>query len=178
MAWCSQAASHYLSQCWPRSLLPYGVTRPQWVDFHEEWYQLHAPSKGSIIENADLFFMFSQNFSIYKGVKITSKPWIIEWLVYHNNSLALILLFFVWNLLYDPFFYLLHRKYWIVNWNRALEGDYVNYTSWLSVDVGDDVEGWVCSQARVFNSMPWAIISVEPVPNHQHMPWKNQNWLL
>ena len=23
--------SHYLSQCWHRSLLPYGVTRPQWV---------------------------------------------------------------------------------------------------------------------------------------------------
>ena len=31
MAWCHQAPSHYLSQCWPRSLSPYGVTRPQWV---------------------------------------------------------------------------------------------------------------------------------------------------
>ena len=31
MAWCHQATSHYLSQCWPRPLLPYGVTRPQWV---------------------------------------------------------------------------------------------------------------------------------------------------
>ena len=31
MAWCHQATSHYLSQCWPRSLSPYGVTRPQWV---------------------------------------------------------------------------------------------------------------------------------------------------
>ena len=31
MAWCRQAASHYLSQCCPRSLSPYGVTRPQWV---------------------------------------------------------------------------------------------------------------------------------------------------
>ena len=28
MAWCRQATSHYLSQCWPRSLSPYGVTRP------------------------------------------------------------------------------------------------------------------------------------------------------
>ena len=33
MAWCRQATSHYLSQCWPRSLSPYGVTRPQWVNF-------------------------------------------------------------------------------------------------------------------------------------------------
>ena len=31
MAWCRQATSHYLSQCWQRSLSPYGVTRPQWV---------------------------------------------------------------------------------------------------------------------------------------------------
>ena len=31
MAWCRQATSHYLSQCWPRSMLPNGVTRPQWV---------------------------------------------------------------------------------------------------------------------------------------------------
>ena len=32
MAWCHQATSHYLSQCSPRSMLPYGVTRPQWVN--------------------------------------------------------------------------------------------------------------------------------------------------
>ena len=32
MAWCRQATSHYLSQCWPRSMLPYGVTRPQCVN--------------------------------------------------------------------------------------------------------------------------------------------------
>ena len=32
MAWCRQAPSHYLSQCWPRSMSPYGVIRPQWVN--------------------------------------------------------------------------------------------------------------------------------------------------
>ena len=32
MAWCRQATSHYLSQCWPRSTSPYGVIRPQWVN--------------------------------------------------------------------------------------------------------------------------------------------------
>ena len=31
MAWCHQAASHYLSHCWPRYVLQYGVTTPQWV---------------------------------------------------------------------------------------------------------------------------------------------------
>ena len=28
MAWCRQAISHYLSQCWPSFLSPYGITRP------------------------------------------------------------------------------------------------------------------------------------------------------
>ena len=32
MAWCHQTTSHYLSLCWPRSLSPYGITRPQWVN--------------------------------------------------------------------------------------------------------------------------------------------------
>ena len=32
MAWCHQATSHYLSQYWPRSSSPYGITRPQWVN--------------------------------------------------------------------------------------------------------------------------------------------------
>ena len=31
MAWCRQATSLYLSQCWPRSMSPNGITRPQWV---------------------------------------------------------------------------------------------------------------------------------------------------
>ena len=37
MAWCRQAPSHYLNQCWPRSPTPYDVTRPQWVKM---WAQL------------------------------------------------------------------------------------------------------------------------------------------
>ena len=32
MAWCCQATSHYLSQCWPWLMSPYGITRPQWVN--------------------------------------------------------------------------------------------------------------------------------------------------
>ena len=36
MAWCHQATSHYLSQCWLSSLLPYGVARPQWVNCNKK----------------------------------------------------------------------------------------------------------------------------------------------
>ena len=32
LAWCPQAPSHYLSQCCPRSISPYSVTRPQRVN--------------------------------------------------------------------------------------------------------------------------------------------------
>ena len=32
MAWCRQATSHYLKQCWPRCMSPYGVNRPQCVN--------------------------------------------------------------------------------------------------------------------------------------------------
>ena len=30
-AWCRQMTSHYLSQSWPNSMSPYGITGPQWV---------------------------------------------------------------------------------------------------------------------------------------------------
>ena len=32
MAWCLQATSQYLIQCWPRFMWPHGVSRPQWVN--------------------------------------------------------------------------------------------------------------------------------------------------
>ena len=44
MAGCRQAPSHYLSQCWPRSLSPYGVTRPQWV---KTWLLLHYNTRST-----------------------------------------------------------------------------------------------------------------------------------
>ena len=39
MAWCRQATSHYLGQCWPRSPMPYGVNRPQWVIYQHRLVQ-------------------------------------------------------------------------------------------------------------------------------------------
>ena len=32
MACCHQATGHYMSQCWPKSILPYGATRPAGVN--------------------------------------------------------------------------------------------------------------------------------------------------
>ena len=39
LTWCHQAASHLLNQCWPRSMSPYGVIRPQRVNFHK-WHEI------------------------------------------------------------------------------------------------------------------------------------------
>ena len=35
MACFHQATNHYLRQCWPRSMSPYGVPRPQWVKHYD-----------------------------------------------------------------------------------------------------------------------------------------------
>ena len=64
MAWCRQATSHYLSQCWPRSPLPYGVTRPRWVK--GVWHSHVLPC----IENG-------------------SNEWTIQDLFSHNHVFAL-----------------------------------------------------------------------------------------
>ena len=53
MAWCRQAASHYLSQCCPRSLSPYGVTRPQWVN----WSNVDSSSACPVITSTPLIRM-------------------------------------------------------------------------------------------------------------------------
>ena len=52
IAWCRQATSHYLSQCWPRSLEPYGINRPQWVTelpLHYVGEQLSLNSTGWLL---------------------------------------------------------------------------------------------------------------------------------
>ena len=33
VAWCCQARSHYLNQCWPRSAISYSFPRPLWVEY-------------------------------------------------------------------------------------------------------------------------------------------------
>ena len=62
MAWCRQATSHYLSQCWPRSLLPY-VIKPQWVKYvhHTIQWKLHLEIIKTLWNCLDLWFYFIVN---------------------------------------------------------------------------------------------------------------------
>ena len=59
MAWCHQATSHYLSQCWPRPPSPYGVTRAQWVN---------RPNPGPMNH------CFTTRFTVNCGSKSKSAP--------------------------------------------------------------------------------------------------------
>ena len=71
MAWCRQAASHYLDQCWPRSPTPYGVTRPNELSYH---YCLYTQENGSVL------VLFSiDHSSLYTEPLYTSmeKLWIL-----------------------------------------------------------------------------------------------------
>ena len=51
MAWCRQATSHYLTQCWPRCMLPYGVTRPQWVNLNSNFSDIWGTSPSFFIHH-------------------------------------------------------------------------------------------------------------------------------
>ena len=49
MAWCRQATSHYLSQCWPRSMSPYGILGPnELIILVNDWHIIltHWPLAG------------------------------------------------------------------------------------------------------------------------------------
>ena len=71
MAWCHQATSHYLSQCWPRSLSPYGVTRPQWVN------TMTLVRCGSNFESL-IFKLISQIYILSTTCKIAIRHWAIN----------------------------------------------------------------------------------------------------
>ena len=63
MAWCHQATSHYLSQCCPISMLPYSITRPQWVNPYNAKF---------ILEIINLYIRMFHNFSTLRWWNHTS----------------------------------------------------------------------------------------------------------
>ena len=66
MAWCHQASSHYLRQCWFRSLLVYGVTTPIWVNLQEL-----GPISQSVDELINqIFWKFSFYFNFNDSISL------------------------------------------------------------------------------------------------------------
>ena len=89
MAWCRQATSHYLNQCWPRSMSPYGVTRPQWVNYwhHIVTYILIHTGSGNTWTNLCWFIIsrvqwhsssdnFHKKYLIHQSLKLAGKSFI------------------------------------------------------------------------------------------------------
>ena len=94
MAWCHLAPSHYLRQCLPWYLSPYGITRPQWAVFtklHRHisfccyqllngrwwgkmfWIKMYwTPAKMLLLANVDEY-----NFANAEWVNLNSVSWII-----------------------------------------------------------------------------------------------------
>ena len=68
MAWCRQATSHYLSQCWTRSMSPYGSNRPQWSNLHAlvSYLCLRVASWLGTVMTSNLY-VFLQFFYIANG---------------------------------------------------------------------------------------------------------------
>ena len=64
MAWCRQATS---SQCWPRTLSPYGIIRPQWVklDFHARLRHIVSRT-GNVIHFDRILFIRTLVWYVYK----------------------------------------------------------------------------------------------------------------
>ena len=69
MVLCRQASSHYLSQCWPSSLSPYGVTRPQWVKSCEQ----KGPKEPALLRWFDVITRLFTNSSKASLWKLSSQ---------------------------------------------------------------------------------------------------------
>ena len=91
MAWCRQATSHYLSQCWPSAMPPYGVTRPiEWVAVAK----LLCSRSGIIISHAisaateNIFLIFSiKKKSTYSEKLPNQRLFYMRSATYNNNNM-------------------------------------------------------------------------------------------
>ena len=67
MAWCHQATSHYLSQCWPRFRSPCGVTKSQWVKSTLKLFERRKQNKTNTwaaIQIIDTYmYIFGNNYT-------------------------------------------------------------------------------------------------------------------
>ena len=104
MAWCRQATSHYPSQCWPRSMSPYGVNRPQWVKLCAEYcVMLPKPrwvrqEPGLMTLPVDRVYPKQVSFKKEVGVMVNDLVfWLTVWLNFENVLLTFKWYVFMWQ---------------------------------------------------------------------------------
>ena len=64
MARSRKATRHYLSQCWPISMMPYGITTSQWI--YRGWWDGSPPFWNS----TKISYPYIERYMIYSDVKI------------------------------------------------------------------------------------------------------------
>ena len=123
MAWGRQATSHYLSQCWPRYLSPYGITRPQWVNslwLNNDITDLSSALSYVIMVMAKLILnisidKFEDKHHIYEGPM---------WLLSAPLIVVKTTVFCLWTcLLYMATCHIVHMSS-SVSWFRLVQGDF------------------------------------------------------
>ena len=115
MAWCRQATSHYMSQCLPRSLAPYGVTRPQWVNLDIANNLLHVvwicPGNGLVPIRQQTFNRThdDKDKMFKKWLHCINSNW--KYVEYCNEKCTQVvwLIFFIWN---NLFFCIHDLQFW------------------------------------------------------------------
>ena len=90
MAWCHQAPCHYMSQYWPRSMSPYGVTRPQGVELTHyvtlfwacstNWFKLGDNNCSSATKQNNVFLIAELWILVWNYVENLQK-----WRHYNNR---------------------------------------------------------------------------------------------
>ena len=109
MAWCRQATSHYPSQCWPRSLLPYGVIRPQWVNvFSIETYRVNInhPDRGDTKADCIIF-----NNAFFNNVQTRVYDCINSYSLLSNKR--------IWNFILGPVAVIVSERVWQMLWQSS-----------------------------------------------------------
>ena len=80
MACCHQATSHYLNQCWPKSLFPNSIPRPQWVNLLTSGVKLCIKDAA----NCALYnIFFNKYLYLFKGSMYNTHP---KWNIYFESN--------------------------------------------------------------------------------------------
>ena len=153
MAWCLQVTNHYLSQCWPKPMSPYGVTRLQWVFFlgFSDFFWPGLP-----FVNFDEFCLIPGQLEIMLCVKIIRSlsynlrtRWFYEWKLWHDTLFKI----HTWNSLTFPWHLPLFRislTFFKIPWQFP------------------DLE-------KIFFSLtfPWCVVALTlfPTENNEHYTW-------
>ena len=85
-ACCSRQQAIYLSQCWPRSMSPYGITGPH------EWTEYQKRNCGSKYEDVNIFwedqwlYKYPQSWFFYLFISQCVQTGMAMWVVIHNSA--------------------------------------------------------------------------------------------